>query len=159
MCNGNIDRSALIFGIGRLVDVQDFCNVALRKIVVLTHCAHMFIHGSTPHEQYALMEIPLLNFKGISIIMCVGGTFVDLYERLCRHMREEAVDEDLVRERALQAACTLLEKILAVLEQDELDDKACFARIEQIVSAFEEYLKDSMGFPGGSVVKNSVANV
>lgn len=70
---------------------------------------------------------------------------MDLYERLCRHMREEAVDEDLVRERALQAACTLLEKILAVLEQDELDDKACFARIEQIVSAFEEYGMDCCG--------------
>ena len=44
---------------------------------------------------------------------------------------------ELLKELAEQRCCRALEEIRAVLDDDTLDDPACFRRIEQIVEVYE----------------------
>lgn len=52
---------------------------------------------------------------------------------------------ELLRELAEQRCCRALKEIRAVLDDDTLDDPACFRRIEHIVEVYE-----ALGPGGGS---------
>lgn len=71
---------------------------------------------------------------------------MELYEEiLLRRLRQEgalpAVTVDVNR-LAEQICYQALRKIKAILEDDALDDPACFARIEEIVCVLEELGSD-----------------
>lgn len=71
---------------------------------------------------------------------------MELYEEiLLRRLRQEgalpAVTVDVNR-LAEQTCYQALRKIKAILEDDALDDPACFARIEEIVCVLEELGSD-----------------
>lgn len=79
---------------------------------------------------------------------------MDFYESMINSFSEKlqaAVtpsDEEkqsLLAELMKDAACRALEDIRTVLDDDRLDDKACFWRIEKIVKIYEK-----MGSNGGS---------
>lgn len=79
---------------------------------------------------------------------------MDFYESMINSFSEKlqaAVtpsDEEkqsLLAELMKDAACRALEDIRTVLDDDRLDDKTCFWRIEEIVKIYEK-----MGSNGGS---------
>ena len=76
---------------------------------------------------------------------------MELYkEILCNLLRKEAVEvrfPDLKpRHKVIESICyRTLERIKEILQDDTLQDKECFLKIEEIICAFEE-----IGSNGGS---------
>ena len=72
---------------------------------------------------------------------------MELYEEILLHCSKtgkiclDINTEDLVHDIAYQS----MKKIKLILEQDQLDDRECFWRIEEVVRVFEE-----IGSDGGS---------
>lgn len=59
--------------------------------------------------------------------------------------RQDEEKQSLLAELMKDAACRALEDIRTVLDDDRLDDKTCFWRIEEIVKIYKK-----MGSNGGS---------
>lgn len=75
---------------------------------------------------------------------------MEFYETLAKKaLLAESLDHEthqaLARELAKEACCQALHEIREVLDDDTLDDPACFHRIEKIVTIYE-----NLGSNGGS---------
>lgn len=64
---------------------------------------------------------------------------MSLYESLCKHIIEKNAAPEFSAEQLLPIAMELLEMILAALQDQDLDDRMCFMRIEEIVQAYEKF--------------------
>lgn len=69
----DIQPVQLIVGICSLMNLQQFCEIFLLEIIIFPQIAQSILIHKITHNNYAVREITLLLFKGISLKMYFNG--------------------------------------------------------------------------------------